>query len=179
MPLKRIGSETVYRGRRIDIERHVFETASGERVEKEVGRHVGAVCVLPLLEDGRVVLIRNRRAAVDETLWELPAGTLEPPEPPVDCARRELREEAGYDCETLDPLLSFWTAPGLWDERMHAFVATGLTPAGLALEAGEEIEPVVVAWGEVEAMLSRGEIVDGKTLTALLYYRQFRQQSCA
>ena len=175
MPLKRIETETVYRGRRVNIERHVFETPAGERVEKEVGRHVGAVCVLPVLDEERIVLIKNRRAAIDETLWELPAGTLEPPEPPIECAKRELREEAGFNCGKIEPLLTFWTAPGLWDEKMHAFVASDLTSVELALEPGEEIEPVVLKWAEVDAMLRRGEIVDGKTLAALLYYRQFHR----
>ena len=170
MALELLSTRTPYRGRRVDVEVRTYRAPGGGTVEKEVGRHVGAVCVVPVLDDGSIVLIRNRRVAVGATLWELPAGTLEPPEPPARCARRELVEEAGYAAGTLEPLLSFWTAPGLWDERMHAFVARGLTPAARAPEAGEEIEPAPLPAGEVRAMLRRGEIEDGKTIAALLTY---------
>ena len=176
MALKRTNVDVVYRGNRVNIERHTFDAGDGRTTTKEVGRHVGAVCVLPLLDEGRVVLIRQKRAAVEEVLWELPAGTLEPPEPAIDCARRELVEEAGYEAGTIEPLSTFWTAPGLWDERMHAFVATNLTAVPVAPEVGEEIEPVVVPYAEAIAMIGRGEIVDGKTMTALLVYDRFRRR---
>ncbi len=172
--MERLKIETAYRGNRIDVERHTFLDNAGQTVVKEVGRHVGACCVLAFVDATHIVLIRNRRTAVDAVLWELPAGTLEPPEPAIETARRELAEEAGYAATTVEPLLDFWTAPGLWDERMHAFVATGLSPTPQALEAGEEIEPHVVALDEAVAMIGRGEIVDGKTMTTLLYWKQFR-----
>jgi len=170
MRLQPLGQETVYRGERVAIERHRFQTPGGAIVTKEIGRHPGAVCVLAMPDPEHVVLIRNRRIAADAVLWELPAGTLEPPEPPVDCARRELVEEAGYEAGKIEPLVTFWTAPGLWDERMHVFVATGLTRVGQALEAGEEIEPKVVPFAEAIAMIDRGEMVDGKSMTALLVH---------
>ncbi len=174
MSLKLIERKIVHRGRRIDIEELTFEE-DGRRFVREVGRHVGAVCVVAVNNQDDVVLIRNRREAADGTLWELPAGTLEPPEPPADCAKRELIEEAGFEAATVEHLTTFWTSPGLWDEQMHAYLATGLTHVGTSLELGEVIEPHVVPIDEALAMIERGDIVDGKSIAALLYVAQFRR----
>ncbi|MEM1012270.1 MAG: NUDIX hydrolase [Planctomycetota bacterium] len=174
--MQKTETQTVYRGNRIDIERHTFVDASGREVTKEIGRHVGACCVLAMPDPDHVVLIRNRRAALDDVLWELPAGTLEPPEPPIETAKRELVEEAGFVAGHIEPLLTFWTAPGLWDEKMHAFLATDLTPAEQALEAGEEIEPHVLPYADALDLIRTGDLVDGKSMTTLLWYDRFRRQ---
>ena len=143
-------------------------TASGELRPREIVRHPGAVVIVPLLDDGRVCLIRNYRISVKQTLIELPAGTREPNEEPIVTAQRELIEETGFRCEQIVPLHSFYLSPGILDERMHAFVATGLTPGPTALEAGEEINNLLVPFDEAIAMIFRGEIQDAKTIVALL-----------
>lgn len=156
------------KGRRFDFERVVYAAPGGERIEREVVRHPGAVVVVPLLDDGRIVLIRNRRYAVGTTLWELPAGTLEAGEEPARCAARELTEETGFRARTVDPLGSFYTTPGLTDELMHAYCARGLTEVGQALEPGEEIEVHPVPRADAIRMLDDGDLIDAKSMLALL-----------
>ena len=125
---------------------------------------------MPILDDGRVCLLRNYRVAVDETLIELPAGTLEPGEDPAEAARRELAEETGYRAGEIEFLAEFFTSPGLLDERMYLYLATSLTPGPMALEPGEDIEPLVCAFDEALAMARDGRIRDGKTIAALLLW---------
>lgn len=148
-------------------------------VEREMVRHPGAVCVLGLLgvggwegersgsEEG-VVLIRNHRFTVDEVLWEIPAGGLEPGEAPAVSAVRELEEETGYTAGRVEKLASFLTTPGLTDEWMHAFVARDLREVGQRLEPDEEIEVRVVGVSEALAMARDGRMVDGKSMLTLL-----------
>lgn len=156
------------KGRRFDFERVAYAAPGGARIEREVVRHPGAVVVVPILDDGRIALIRNRRYAVGTTLWELPAGTLEAGEDPARCAARELEEEAGYRARTVESLGSFYTTPGLTDELMHAFCARGLTQVGQALEPGEEIEVHPVPRAEAIQMLDTGDLMDAKSMLALL-----------
>ncbi|GAG48053.1 unnamed protein product, partial [marine sediment metagenome] len=135
--------------------------------------HPGAAVVLPLLADGQVLLIRNYRFAVDQELLELPAGTLDPPEPPEECARRELAEETGYRAGKLEPLVSFYSTPGMCNEQMHAFVASELVLGETELEPGERIENVPMEYAEALRAIGDGRITDGKTILTLLYYDRF------
>ena len=152
----------------------------GRRLRRDVVDHPGAVVILPLLEDGRVLLTRNHRWAIGQTILELPAGTLEPPpETPASCAGRELLEETGYEAAQLRPLLAFYSAPGFCTELLHGFVATGLTWRGQQLEPGERIEPVAMTWPRVLAAIAAGSIVDAKTLTVLLYYHSLHAKADA
>ena len=116
--------EEIFQGVKFGVERRRVPTRDGGSAIREVVVHPGAVVVLPFLDDGRVVMIRNRRFAVDETLWELCAGTLEPGEDPAVTAARELVEETGYEASSIEALTTFYTSPGICDERMYAFVAT-------------------------------------------------------
>jgi len=147
--------------------------ADGRRHARQIIRHPGAAVVLPVLEDGRVVLIRNYRIAVEQTLVELPAGTLDPGEEPVETARRELAEETGYRARRMELLAELYSSPGILDERMHLFLATGLAPGEPDLQGGEQIEPLVVPWREAMEMVRSGAIRDAKTLVGLLYYDAF------
>jgi ADP-ribose pyrophosphatase len=125
--------------------------------------------IVPLLDDGRVCLIRNWRIAVNETLIELPAGTLEPPEPPEKTAERELIEETGYRAKSIQFLHAFYLSPGILDEKMHLYLATGLTAGETAREEGEEIENWLVPLDEAVQMVFRGEIKDAKSIVGLLW----------
>ena len=166
--------EILLQTRKFDVERVTFTTRDGGTATREVVSHPGAVAVLPLLDDGRVVMIRNRRFAVGKRLWELMAGTIDPGETPEQCARRELEEETGYRAGALEPLFAFYTSPGMCTERMHAFVATDLEPGEQRLERTEDIEVVPMSVERIEAMLRAGEIEDGKTAATFLYWRAFR-----
>ncbi len=138
--------------------------------------HPGAVAIIPLLDDDRVCLIRNDRIAVGKTLVELPAGTLEPAEPPLRTAERELQEETGYRAAHWHELNGFFMSPGILNERMHLFVAKDLTPGPPAREAGEEIDNLIVSWDEALAMALRGEIEDAKSLAGILLWDKLRQK---
>lgn len=162
----RPSGRVVLRTRKFDVEEVL--TPDGVR---HVIRHPGAVVVLPLREGPagcRVVAIRNRRVAVGEELLELPAGTMEPPEPPEVTAARELEEETGFHAATIEPLGRFHTTPGMTDELMHAYIARGLRPVGQRLEAGEEIQVVELTAAELWSAVDAGEVRDGKTLACLL-----------
>jgi len=137
--------------------------------------HPGAVTIVPRLDDDRVCLIRNHRVATGKTLIELPAGTLEPGEPPAETARRELIEETGYRAGSIRRLHAFFTSPGILDERMVLFVAEQLTPGASAREPGERIENLVVPFQEALAMIDDGRIEDAKTLVGLLVYERMRR----
>ena len=152
------------------VEHREFERPGGKPVGRDVVVHPGAVVVLPVLDDRRIVMIRNFRYTVEQELWELPAGTREPDETPIDTARRELEEEAGYRTETMTPLMEFYTSPGILTERMHAFVATGLTPVGQNLQGSERIDVEIVEVPEVRRRLLDGEFLDGKTIAVLACY---------
>jgi ADP-ribose pyrophosphatase len=167
-------SNILFQGQRFRVERAVQVTPDGARHLREVVRHPGAVVVLPLLDDGRICFVRNYRVAVDQTLVELPAGTLEPDEPPQTTALRELAEETGYRAGRIEHLITFWMSPGILDERMHLYLAESLTPGPMALEAGEDLQPLLCTWDEALEMARRGDIRDSKTLVGLLYYRAFR-----
>jgi ADP-ribose pyrophosphatase len=126
------------------------------------------------LPGDRVVLIRNFRPAVGRTLIELPAGTLEAREDPGEAARRELLEETGYRAGRIELLCQFFMSPGILHERMHLFAASELAPGSTRLDVGEQIEPLVVSWDEALEMTRDGRIEDAKTLTGLLWCRQWR-----
>jgi ADP-ribose pyrophosphatase len=164
------------KGSRFDVVEVSQRTAGGKLVTRQVVRHPGAVVVIPLLEGNRVCLIRNERVALGKKLIELPAGTLDPPEPPAEAAARELQEETGYTATKWRELPAFYTSPGILSEKMFVFAAEGLTEGKPAREEGENIENYVVPWSEAMAMADRGDIEDGKTLCALLMWDRQRNR---
>ncbi|MBU0717688.1 MAG: NUDIX hydrolase [Planctomycetes bacterium] len=128
------------------------------------------------MEDGRIVMIRNYRHAVERELWELPAGTCEPDESPIETARRELAEETGYRADEITPLTEFFTSPGFTTEWMYAFLATGLTLVGQNLQGGEEIEVVIISADDARRRFLEGGFRDGKTVALLgLYFARLNE----
>jgi ADP-ribose pyrophosphatase len=166
-----VEKQVIYTGKKCKLELHRLENEeTGRQHTREVVVHPGAVIILAINEKQEVLLIRTRRYAVDQVMLELPAGTLEAGEPPMNCAGRELLEETGYLAGKLEPLASFYTSPGILSEKMHAFVATRLEKRTQALEEGEEIEVVPTPLEEAVRLATTGEIVDGKTIATLLMY---------
>jgi ADP-ribose pyrophosphatase len=168
--------------RKLRVERRRITTPRGQEFQRIVIVHPGAVVILPLLDADTVVMIRNYRPATGETLLELPAGTLEADETPAACAARELIEETGYCASRLEPLMSFYTSPGVLSERMHAFVARDLTHVGQQLADGEEIDVEPVRVDRIRQLLTAGELRDGKTIavigTYLLQRDGRKEQGC-
>ncbi len=150
-------------------------TRDGGARKREIIRHPGAVVLIPLVDDQHICLIRNYRVSLARTLIELPAGTLEPNEPHLSTAARELQEETGYVADHLELLHTYYPSPGILDECMYLYVAYGLKPGNAAREPGEEIDNLVVTWDEAFAMIDRGEIHDSKTLVGLLLYDRWRR----
>lgn len=167
------GPEPLFEGRRFRVERVLQVAPDGAEHVREVVRHPHAVTVLPLLDDGRVCFVQNYRVAVEETLIELPAGCVEPGEDPALTARRELAEETGYRAEKIELLASFYTSPGVLDERMYLYLATSLQPGPSAPEPGEDLRPLLATWPQALEMARDGRIQDAKTLAGLLYYEAF------
>ncbi len=170
------GSQRVFHGVRFDVHAVQLPGREGNKVRREFVAHPGAVVILPILDHDRIVMIRNYRFVVEKELWELPAGTLEPNEPPEKTAYRELIEETGYKAEAITPLINFYTTPGFCNEVMYAYVARGLTAVGQNLDDSEQITVEIKTWDEVLRMVQEGKICDAKTLTALLFYNSFFQK---
>ena len=174
MAYRLVERQVIFNGSKVKLELHHLENDQGVRTRREVVVHPGAVVVLPLLDDGNIVVIRNRRYAIGgQYLIELPAGTLEKGEDPINCAGRELLEETGYLAGKITKMRDFYTSPGILSEKMFAFVATGLEKRQAALEEGEEIEVHTVGFEQAIAMIGDGRIQDGKTIATLLMYDRF------
>ena len=168
--------DILYKAARFRVERVTYDSNDGTRHAKDIVRHPGAVTIVPLLDDGRICFVENYRAAVAERLVELPAGTLEPPEEPLQTALRELAEETGYRASKIEHLTTLSMSPGILDEKMYVYAATGLVAGEMALEAGEDIRVASHTWDEALAMVRDGRIRDAKTVAALLYYERFRRR---
>ena len=166
-------SERVFEGARFDVHQIELVGHHGGNYRREVVVHPGAVVILPIIDNDTIVLIQNYRFAVDKILWELPAGTLEPSEAPIDTAYRELLEETGYIAAHLHPLLDFYTSPGICNEKMFAFVANDLTQKSQNLDETEEIIVKPMRWDKIFEMIKTNEICDGKTIATLLFYHHF------
>ncbi|WP_152049833.1 NUDIX hydrolase [Tautonia marina] len=164
----------LYRGQKIDLALRPIALADGSTAEREVVLHRGAVALLPLLDGDRICLIRNRRYAIGKTLLEIPAGTIDPGEPPDACAARELREETGYVAGRITLLTEWWVSPGLFTERMYLFRCDDLREGHHAPELDEQIEPVVVPWQQAVSMALDGRIEDAKSMLAILYWDRLR-----
>lgn len=164
----------IFTGRVFSVSVEAHQLPDGRTAEFELVRHPGGAAVLPILDDGRVVLLRQFRPAAGGMVWEIPAGRLEPGEEPATGVIRELAEEAGWRAGRLEPLGVMLPAVGFCTERIHLFVARELVPVPQALEADEFLEVVPLTVAETLAMLDRGEIPDAKTQLALLLARARR-----
>ena len=163
------GERVLCRGRRYALAQRVIEYG-GRRIVRDVLLHPGAVVVLPLLDDDRIVMLRQFRPGPLEWVYELPAGTVEEGEDPVETARRELVEETGYEASELRLLFRMYPSPGVSTEVMYMFLARGLRYVGARPEESEILRTVVLRLDDALDMIARGEIVDGKTIALLLYY---------
>jgi ADP-ribose pyrophosphatase len=175
----RLDSVRVYSGRILNLDIDRVRFPDGSQGELEMVRHSGASAVLPFAsdpsgEDPQLLLIRQYRYAAERFLYEVPAGRLDPGEAPLECATRELLEETGCRAARVEFLTTIFTTPGFTDERIHLFMASGLTRGESNREADEFIEVVTRPMSEVLRLIEAGEIVDGKTIVAVLFVAGFR-----
>ncbi len=166
----------IYKGTVVTLNVDTVRLPNGHTIDLEVIRHPGASAVVPLKEDGTVVLIRQFRHAANGFIYESPAGKLHPKEDPLDCAARELEEEIGYKAGRFELLSSIFTAPGFADEVIHIYLATGLTLGTQNLDQDEVLEVVEMPLREAISKIEDGTIRDGKTIVGLqaVYIRQER-----
>ncbi len=171
--MKPHSSERVYSGRVVNLRVDEIDAYRGpdRRRRVEVLEHSGGVVVIAQPKPGLIVLVKQHRHAVDEDLWEVPAGMIERGEPPIETAKRELIEETGYRAESLAFLWSIYTTPGFCTERIHFFVASGLTRGEAEPEDDEQFEIRVWSVEEAWELVERDELRDAKTQIALSWAR--------
>jgi ADP-ribose pyrophosphatase len=176
MFLRLIEKQILYAGKKVRLEVHRLEDEeTGTMHVREVAVHPGAVVILPFLSEDEVILIRNQRYSIGQTLIELPAGTLEKGEDPMNCAGRELQEETGYLAHRIKPIHAFFSSPGVLTEKLYAYAAYDLKKSKQALEADEQIEIMPVKFEEALEMIRSGQIMDGKTIATLLMFDKFHR----
>ncbi len=167
--------EIIHHGRKIKVAVDTSTGPNGETIRRDMILHPGAVVILPVIDRDHICLLKNFRFVINETLWEVPAGTVEPGEPIEDAAKRELLEETGYQAKRWRYLNFFYASPGVLDEKLHLFVAEDLTPGPAQPEADEQLEPVTVKWDDALKMALDGTIQDAKTVTAILLWDRLRK----
>jgi ADP-ribose pyrophosphatase len=168
-----LSSETVYDGPIFGVRRDQVLEPGGLRTTREVITHPGSVVVLPLLPDGRILLIRQYRHATRQYLWELVAGRIDAGESPREAAAREMIEETGYRVKKLKIFLDVFPTPGFLEERMYILLAEGLTPGQARPEDDEKITAKAFSHAQIESMIRTGKLRDAKTIVGVLYYLRF------
>ena len=184
-----VDRRVLYRGRYLEFRIDTIERADGTRSERDVAGHPGAVAIVALDPDDRVLLVRQYRSPAERVLLEIPAGTLDvdsstgATEEPDLAARRELEEETGYRAASWQRLASFWTAPGFATELMHLYLATDLTAAHpddrLGPDEDEHLRLEALPFGDAVAAVERGEIADAKSIVGLLWLDRRRRVGAA
>jgi len=169
MEEKVLSSELLYRGRAVAIRKVAVELPTGKHGSRVIIEHPGSVAVVPLLDDGRLVLIRQFRLAAGGVIWEIPAGHIERGEDPEACARRELEEETGYRAGKVEGLFEAYLSPGSSTELMRFFLATGLEKKEQRTEEDETISVEPVGFSRVARMIASNEIRDAKSIAAIAY----------
>ena len=163
---ERLAGEVLFKGRLLRIERDTVRLPNGLETSREVVRHPGAVAIIALKEQ-EVLMVRQYRYAIAQTTLEIPAGKLDPQEPPLDCAVRELREETGYR-GTMEHISTFYTTPGFTDEAIHLFLARDLVWDPLTPDDDEFIEVETIPWDEAVQRAQQNEFKDAKTILGIL-----------
>jgi len=170
---KVLSSELLFQGRVFALKRERVAEPSGLVATREIVVHPGSSVVLPVLPDGRIVLIRQYRHAAGQSLWELVAGHKDPGESFAEGARRELEEETGYRARKVKKLLEIFPSPGLLGEKMEVFLAEGLRKGRARPEDDEKITQQIVTLAEAKAWICSGKIRDAKSIAGILYYAAF------
>ena len=172
---KTINSNSIFKGRVISLKVDDVLLPNGKESKREIVNHPGAVAVIAITKEGKLVLVEQYRKALERSIIEIPAGKLEPGEDPVDSAKRELEEETGYGCHDLTYLQSFATSPGFADEIIHLYVAKDLYKIEnkAALDEDEFVEVYEVTLEEAEELMNNQKIYDAKTAFAVVWMKLF------
>lgn len=170
VPVKNpIARQEIYNGRIIQAGLETFELPTVKQITMEVARHIPAAAVVPVSDEGEILLVHQFRPVINQWVWEIPAGMIDPGEDPLTCAARELIEETGWKAKKIEPLIPIYTAFGFTDELIHIYKATGLEKSQKDLDENEVLEEHFFPITKIREMLKNREIVDSKTIIGLTY----------
>jgi ADP-ribose pyrophosphatase len=167
---KTIKSEEIYNGRVVHLRKDEVTLPNGRRSTREIIDHPGAVVILAQNSQGQLVMVKQFRKAIEDILLELPAGTLEPKEERITCAKRELEEETGYQAQYWEKIFDFYSAPGFCNERLTLFFACNLTKTKTNTDHDEFIEVVEYDKKGINLLLNDNKLRDAKTLIGILWW---------
>jgi ADP-ribose pyrophosphatase len=167
---KTITSRILHQGRSFSFKTDEVQLENGKMTIRDIVDHPGAVAIVPVLDDGRIILVRQYRYSTGKELLEIPAGTLEKDEAPDTCARRELKEETGYTAGSMKKILSMYMAPGYSNEIIHLYFATALKAGEQSTEEDENISLKLFGPDELMGMMEKNVINDAKTIAGVLSY---------
>lgn len=174
--MSKISEEILFQGRIFDLARETHRMPGQREARFELIQHSGSAAALPVLADGRLILIHQFRPAAQDYILEIPAGRLEVGEDAKECIARELQEEIGYQAADIEPLGPVYSSVGFCNEQIYLFIAKDLTATATELEPNEFIEPIFVTLEEALDMIAHGKIEDAKTQIALLRYAISQQE---
>ena len=168
---KTLSSEKIFTGRVISLQVDDVELPNGKTSKREIIKHPGAVAIIALTPENKIVMVEQYRKAMEKSIVEVPAGKLEKGEEPLTTAGRELEEETGYECEKMEHLISFYTAPGFCDELVHVYLAHNISKKENAagLDEDEFVEVLELTLEEAGQLIEEGKICDAKTAYAVQY----------
>lgn len=169
---KTISSDRIYTGKAISLRVDTVEIEKKGYQKREIVEHGGAVAIVALTDDNEVILIKQFRKAIEDIIWEIPAGKLEIGENPKECAIRELKEETGYSAENIKLIHKFYSSPGFSNQKVYIYLATGLVAGEAKLNDGENLECHKIHLNEVYKMILKNEIEDAKTSIGLLITKE-------
>ncbi|SEG14449.1 NUDIX hydrolase [Paenibacillus sp. UNC499MF] len=169
-----IKTEPIFEGKIITLQVDHVRLPNGETATREIVKHPGAVAVLALTDDDRMIVVEQYRKALEKSQVEIPAGKLDPGEEPIRAAIRELEEETGYSSESVRPVCSFYTSPGFADEILHLFVAENLVRGEARPDEDEFLECEEITLQEAKELIARGSISDAKTITAVYAWQAYK-----
>jgi len=165
-----VKSEKIFEGKIINLRVDTVELANQKYAKREIVEHKSASAILAVNENDEILLVRQYRKAIEDFIYEIPAGLLNIAEEPIECALRELKEETGYEAKTINQLYEFYTSPGFTNEKCYLFKAENLTFTSTKFDEDEFIETISVSKEEVKKMIETGRINDSKTLIGILHW---------
>jgi len=169
---KTIKRETIFEGKIISLHVDEVKLPNGNTSTREIVEHPGAVAVIAITDEDKMIMVEQFRKPLERSLVEIPAGKLEKGEDPIECAKRELGEETGYTCEQIEHVTSFYTSPGFSDELLHIFLAKGLKKnSHLHLDDDEFVNLLEVSYEEVQQLIKEQKIYDAKSIYAVQYWQ--------
>lgn len=169
---KTISSKDIFAGKILKLRVDTVKLPDGRQSTREIVEHRGAVAIVAINEDKEIFMVRQYRKAVEKVLLEIPAGTIEENEDPLECARRELSEETGLKAAYWEKILSYYSSAGFSDEILHLYLADGLTPGATHPDQDEFLELVRVPLKEAYRLIFDGTIADGKSIIGIQYAMQ-------